>query len=93
MFRPVLIIGPLADCAVDKLVGDFPDKFKRCIPEVMRYNQSAMEKGVQDNVFVDFKKKGVYYECTSVAAVKDICDKVKIVINFATLLILLICYA
>ena len=30
--RPVLIIGPLAEAVVDKLLSDYPHKFSRCKP-------------------------------------------------------------
>ncbi|XP_068081799.1 disks large homolog 5 [Anabrus simplex] len=75
VFRPVLIMGPLADCVMEKLIQDFPDKFTRCIPEVMHCSQAMMEKGVTENIFVDYRKKGNYFECTTVTAVKEICDK------------------
>lgn len=76
VFRPVLIVGPLADCVTEKLIQDFPDKFTRCVPEVMHCSQATMEKGIADNLFVDYRKKGSFFECTSVSAVKDMCDKV-----------------
>lgn len=51
--------------------------FTRCLPEVMHCSQAAMEKGISDNLFVDYRKKGSYFECTSISAVKDIMsDKV-----------------
>lgn len=28
-------------------------------------------------MFIDYRKKGNYYECTTVATFKDICDKVR----------------
>lgn len=76
MFRPVLVIGPLAECVTEKLIQDFPDKFTRCIPEVMHCPLNMMEKGISENIFVDFRKKGSNFECTTVTAVKEICDKV-----------------
>lgn len=78
VLRPVLIMGPLADCVTEKLIQDFPDKFTRCVPEVMNCTQALMEKGVAENIFVDYRKKGNYFECTTVAAVKEICDKVQL---------------
>lgn len=51
--------------------------FTRCLPEVMHCSQATMEKGISDNVFVDYRKKGSFFECTSISAVKDIMsDKV-----------------
>ncbi|PSN54915.1 hypothetical protein C0J52_01656 [Blattella germanica] len=79
VFRPVLIVGPLSDCVMEKLIQDFPDKFTRCIPEVMHCPQNMMEKGISENIFVDFRKKGSNFECTTVTAVKEICDKVSMV--------------
>nr|CAD7452581.1 unnamed protein product [Timema tahoe] len=75
VFRPVLVVGPLADCVMEKLMQDFPDKFTRCVPEVMHCSQAVMEKGLAENNFVDFRKKGCNFECTTVNAVKEICDK------------------
>ncbi|XP_065226709.1 disks large homolog 5 isoform X2 [Planococcus citri] len=71
MLRPVLIIGPLADCVIEKLLADFPDKFNRCIPEVRYFSQAVVEKGVNDNLLIDYRKKGNSFECTSVSAIKD----------------------
>ena len=39
--RPVLIIGPLADVVVDKLMSDYPFKFARCEPEFMNCTQEV----------------------------------------------------
>lgn len=76
MLRPILIVGPLADCVIEKLLADFPDKFNRCIPEVRYFSQAVMEKGVMDNVFIDYRKKGNSFECTSISALKDSLHKV-----------------
>ena len=61
---------------VDKLVSDYPYKFVRCQPEYMDCDMSALEKGVLDNMFVDFRRRGSHYEVTTVSSVKDICDRV-----------------
>ena len=74
--RPVLIVGPLADAVVDKLVSDYPHKYVRCQPEYMDSNMSSLEKGVLDNIFVDFRRRGSHYEVTTVSSIKDICDRV-----------------
>ena len=76
MTRPVLIVGPLADAVVDKLVSDHPNTFIRCQPEYVDSDMNALEKGVIDNVFVDFKRRGSHYECTTVSSIRDICDRV-----------------
>ena len=77
MTRPVLIVGPLADAVVDKLVSDHPNTFIRCQPEYVDSDMNALEKGVMDNVFVDFKRRGSHYECTTVSSIRDICDRVR----------------
>lgn len=77
VYRPVLVVGPLSDCVTEKLIQDFPDVFTRCLPEVMHCSQAIMEKGISDSLFVDYRKKGSFFECTSVSAIKDIIsDKV-----------------
>lgn len=82
-FRPVLIVGPLVDCVTEKLIQDFPDVFTRCVPEVMHCSQAVMEKGMADNLFVDYRKKGSFFECTSISAIKDMmADKVSVFIIF-----------
>jgi hypothetical protein len=73
----VLILGPLAEFVVDKLVQDFPDKFTRCMPELMYCSQAMLEKGIDENIFIDYRRKGSQFECTTVASVKEICDKVR----------------
>ena len=75
--RPILILGPLADAVVDKLISDYPHKFVRCQPEYMTDCDTAtLEKGVLDNIFVDFKRRGSHYEVTTVSSIKDICEEV-----------------
>merc|ERR1719192_3161465 len=51
MTRPVLIVGPLADTVVDKLVSEDPHKFVRCQPEYMDSDMTSLEKGVLNNIF------------------------------------------
>lgn len=77
VFRPVLIVGPLADWVTERLLQDFPQHFIRCSPDVMHCSSADVEKGIANEVLVDYRKKGgSYFECTSVAAIRDICDKV-----------------
>jgi len=75
MTRPVLIVGPLADAVVDKLVSDNPNWMVRCQPEYVDSDMKALEKGVMDNVFVDFKRRGSHYECTTVSSIREICNR------------------
>ena len=75
--RPVLIIGPLSDVVVEKLTGDYPHKFAKCEPEPMTCNQETLEKGIMSNILVDFRKRGNKFECYTVSAIKEICDRVR----------------
>merc|ERR1712241_959104 len=47
----------------------------RCQPEYVDSDMKAFEKGVMDNVFVDFKRRGSHYECTTVSSIREICDR------------------
>ncbi|XP_011646958.1 disks large homolog 5-like isoform X5 [Pogonomyrmex barbatus] len=73
--RPVLIIGPLSECVVTRLLQEYPGQFTRCLAEAMHCSQSTLEQGLRDALYVDYRKKGSYFECTTVQAVKDICEK------------------
>ena len=42
----------------------------------MNCNQEALEKGILDNVLIDFRRRGSHYECTTVSAIKEICERV-----------------
>lgn len=80
--RPVLILGPLADAVVDKLVSDYPHKYVRCQPDYMEADMTSLEAGVMDNIFVDFRRRGSHYEVTTVSSVKDISDRVSIKVYY-----------
>lgn len=75
-FRPVLILGPLAECVVDKLVNDFPDKFRKVVTDIRQCSQSTLDQELDENLIVDYKKKGNYYECTTVASIRSVCSAV-----------------
>lgn len=76
-FRPVLVLGPLAECVVDKLVTDFPDNFQKVIPEPRRCSQAALDQELADNLIVDYRRKGNSFECTTVAAIRTVCNAVR----------------
>lgn len=76
MCRPVLILGPLADCVAEKLTIDFPQAFDRLLPTTMNCTQENMEEGLQNNILVDYRRRGSIYECTPVQAIRDLCEKV-----------------
>ncbi|XP_071442600.1 disks large homolog 5 isoform X2 [Hetaerina americana] len=77
-FRPVLIMGPLSECIVERLLGDFPGVFSRCEPEILppHVSVSTVEIGMAEGLFVDYRRRGPsHLEVTTVSAVKEICDK------------------
>ncbi|XP_066550032.1 disks large homolog 5a isoform X3 [Amia ocellicauda] len=73
--RPVLVLGPLVDAVKDMLVKESPGKFRRCLLEVMKASQQAIERGVKDCLFIDYKRRSGHFDVTTVASIKEITDK------------------
>ncbi|PNJ40395.1 disks large homolog 5 isoform X1 [Pongo abelii] len=73
--RPVLILGPLLDVVKEILVNEAPGKFCRCPLEVMKASQQAIERGVKDCLFVDYKRRSGHFDVTTVASIKEITEK------------------
>ncbi|XP_035028288.2 disks large homolog 5a isoform X6 [Hippoglossus stenolepis] len=73
--RPVLVLGPLTDPAKEMLVKESPGKFCRCVLEVMKASQQAIERGVKDCLFIDYKRRSGHFDVTTVASIKEITDK------------------
>lgn len=73
--RPVLLLGPLVDAVKDMLVKESPGKFCRCPLEVMKASQQAIERGVKDCLFIDYKRRSGHFDVTTVASIKEITDK------------------
>ncbi|XP_051774074.1 disks large homolog 5a isoform X4 [Ctenopharyngodon idella] len=73
--RPVLILGPLVDPVKDMLVKESPGKFSRCVLEVMKASQQAIERGVKDFLFIDYKRRSGHFDVTTVASINEITDK------------------
>ncbi|XP_026870974.2 LOW QUALITY PROTEIN: disks large homolog 5a [Electrophorus electricus] len=73
--RPVLILGPLVDPVKDMLVRESPGKFSRCVLEVMKASQQAIERGVKDCLFIDYKRRSGHFDVTTVASIKEITEK------------------
>ncbi|EDV98806.1 GH13520 [Drosophila grimshawi] len=71
--RPVLIIGPLSECLIDRLKIDFSNLFKLCEVTAMDCSQDAMEEGLKENIFVDYRRRGNKFECTTVEAISNAC--------------------
>lgn len=49
-----------------------------CAPpaEVMKASQQAIERGVKDCLFIDYKRRSGHFDVTTVASIKEITDKV-----------------
>ncbi|KAM9426415.1 disks large homolog 5-like [Pholidichthys leucotaenia] len=73
--RPVLILGPLVEVIKEVLVKEAPSKFCRCLPEIMKASQQAIERGVKDCVFIDYKRRSGHFDVTTVASIKEITEK------------------
>lgn len=73
--RPVLILGPLLDVVKEMLVNEAPGRFCRCPLEVMKASQQAIERGVKDCLFVDYKRRSGHFDVTTVASIKEITEK------------------
>ncbi|KAM6916716.1 disks large homolog 5a isoform 3-T3 [Xenentodon cancila] len=73
--RPVLILGPLTDPVKEMLIKESPGKFCRCVLEVMKASQQAIERGVKDCLFIDYKRRSGHFDVTTVASIKEITDK------------------
>ena len=75
LMRPVLIVGPLSDFVVDKLIQDYPRKFVKIQPIIMPYPQSYMDKNLEENNFIEYRRKGAQFECVTSATIQELCDK------------------
>ncbi|XP_069011512.1 disks large homolog 5-like isoform X2 [Embiotoca jacksoni] len=73
--RPVLVLGPLVEASKDMLVKEASSKFCRCLPEIMKASQQAIERGVKDCVFIDYKRRSGHFDVTTVASIKEITEK------------------
>ncbi|KRJ97569.1 disks large homolog 5 isoform X2 [Drosophila yakuba] len=71
--RPVLIIGPLSECLMVRLTIDFSNLFKLCEVTAMDCSQEAMEEGLKENIFVDYRRRDNKFECTTVEAISNAC--------------------
>lgn len=46
------------------------------ITEIMKASQQAIERGVKDCVFIDYKRRSGHFDVTTVASIKEITEKV-----------------
>lgn len=70
-FRPVIVLGPLSECVIEKLCIDFPEHFQRCQQSQMRCTKEDMESGVQNNAIADYRRRGSLFEYTTIQAILE----------------------
>ncbi len=46
------------------------------LTEIMKASQQAIERGVKDCVFIDYKRRSGHFDVTTVASIKEITEKV-----------------
>ena len=46
------------------------------VSEVMKASQQAIERGVKDCVFIDYKRRSGHFDVTTVASIKEITERV-----------------
>lgn len=46
------------------------------LSEIMKASQQAIERGVKDCVFIDYKRRSGHFDVTTVASIKEITEKV-----------------
>ncbi|XP_072384932.1 disks large homolog 5 isoform X2 [Diabrotica undecimpunctata] len=71
-FRPVIVLGPLAECVADKLVQDFPDKFNRASSESRRCSQAQLDRELAEGLILEYRRRGSCYECITISAVRSV---------------------
>ena len=75
-----MLIGPLSEYVLDKLT-DQPTEYVRCLPEIVRASASFVEKAMNDLIYLNCRRRGSHFECTSVQAVRDIAESVSLEIS------------
>ncbi|XP_076459748.1 disks large homolog 5-like [Babylonia areolata] len=73
--RPVVLLAPLADALIKKLVSESPDKYKFCEPCTVRALMKDMEQSLAEGRLVDYWKKDDLFECIQVTHIRSISDE------------------
>lgn len=68
---------------MERLTIDFSNLFKMCEVTTMDCSQNAMEEGLQENIFVDYRRRGNKFECTTVENINNACKNVSIALLFS----------
>lgn len=67
----ILGLGLLGEVVVNKLIDDFQDEFLRCKVDEVRTSKESMDQALQNNLIVDYRRRGSYFECTTVQAIRE----------------------
>ncbi|XP_058826246.1 disks large homolog 5 [Topomyia yanbarensis] len=70
-YRPVIILGPLSECVIEKLCIDFPEHFYRCQQNQIRCTKEDMENGIQNNTIADYRRRGSMFEYTTMQTILE----------------------
>ncbi|XP_062549352.1 disks large homolog 5 isoform X2 [Armigeres subalbatus] len=70
-YRPILIVGPLSECVIEKLCMDFPEHFCRSQLNQMRCTKEDMDSGVQNNAIADYRRRGSVFEYTTIQSILE----------------------
>lgn len=73
--RPVILLAPLSDPLIKKLVSESPDIYLACQPAVMQASVQVMEQGLADGTYIDYWQEDDHFVCIRVTSIHEISDK------------------
>lgn len=79
--RPVIILGPFAQALIQKLVHESHDKYMANEGELLNTENTVVEQGIADGVFVDYKKVNDLFEVTRTQKLHEIANSVSIMFD------------
>ena len=74
--RPVIILGPFAQALIQKLVHESHDKYVEYEGELLNTENTVIEKGIADGVFVNYRKVNDLFEVTRTHKLHEIANSV-----------------
>ena len=74
--RPVIILGPFAQALIQKLVHESHDKYVEYEGELLNTENTIIEKGIADGVFVNYRKVNDLFEVTRTHKLHEIANSV-----------------
>ena len=76
--RPVIILGPFAQALIQKLVHESHDKYVEYEGELLNTENTVIEKGIADGVFVNYRKVNDLFEVRSEEHTSELQSHVRI---------------